>query len=120
MAGVAKYLRMAGAVGYVNAARYAVHIGTTRVTGFAAWSGPAGNFRQHAPEGCYKPTVCSSINAKFDTVSIADSACGVARQTDPAWVGVRSVELYPVAGSEQHSDIAKVMYSTHPGQYQLT
>jgi len=32
---------------------------------------------------------------------------------------VGSVGLYPIAVSEQDSDISEVMYSTHPAQYQL-
>jgi len=119
MARFAKNFQTVGAAGYVDAAAYAVPIQTTVVAGYAARGSPVGNIRQYASDGLNEPTICS-INARFDTASIADGARRIARQTDPAWADVASAGLYLIAGSEQGSDIAEVMYLTHPGQYQLS
>jgi len=95
MAEVAEHLVMARAAGYVDAAGYAMPIGTTRVTRFAVWGSSIGTIRQYTSDGRYKPTVCSGVNARFKTAGVADGAHGVTRHTGPAWADVGSAGLSP-------------------------
>ena len=64
----------AGAAGYVNAAGYAMPIRTTRVHRYTARGGPAGAIRQYASDRCYGPTICSGINAGYNTAGVAVGA----------------------------------------------
>ena len=108
MAGVAEHLWMAGATGYVDEAGNSMPVRMVTVAGYAARDGQSGTVTQHVSEGHYEPTVCSSVNAGFDMVGVANGARGVTRQTSPTlghtgpvWVDVRSVGLYSIAGYEQ-------------------
>jgi len=121
------WLELMGTFGYVNAAGNAEHIRMAGVTGHAGQGGQAGATRQHASDGRYERTICRGVNAMLDMAGIADGAYGVARQTGTALghagtvrANVGSAELYPIVGFEQDSNTSEVMYSTHPGQYQLS
>ena len=57
---------------YFDAAGNAMPAGTTGVARFTAWGSPAGTIRQDVSDGHYEPTLCSGINARFDSACIAD------------------------------------------------
>jgi len=55
-------------------------------------------------DGCYEPTICSSVNAGFDTAGVTDGACGVPGHrapTMPRWMlGQRDCMLVTHVGKE--------------------
>jgi len=63
MVGVTEHFSMARVAGYIDAAGYAMPIGTTGVTEYAVWGGPAGAVRKYASDGHYEPNVYSGVNA---------------------------------------------------------